>query len=71
MQEETKPIGQLFESINYYNQEDLIKFIENINAEQSFYIITQALEMGLRRGLYSLQEAEILSKSLRNINMVK
>lgn len=71
MQEETKPIGQLFESINYYNEEDLIKFIDNISEQQSFYIITQALEMGLRRGLYSLQEAEILSKSLRNINTVK
>jgi hypothetical protein len=65
MTEETKPLGQLFESINYYNEEDLIKFIEDLTKEQSLYVLTQALEVSLRRGLFSLQEAEIISKSLR------
>jgi hypothetical protein len=67
MTEETKPLGQLFESINYYNEEDLIKFIEDLTKEQSLYVLTQALEVSLRRGLFSLQEAEIISKSLRII----
>jgi hypothetical protein len=65
MTEETKPLGQLFESINYYNEDDLIKFIEDLTKEQSLYVLTQALEVSLRRGLFSLQEAEIISKSLR------
>jgi hypothetical protein len=67
MEQETKPLGQLFESINYYNEEDLIKFIEDLTKEQSLYVLTQALEVSLRRGLFSLQEAEIISKSLRII----
>jgi hypothetical protein len=67
MTEETKPLGQLFESINYYNEDDLIKFIEDLTKEQSLYVLTQALEVSLRRGLFSLQEAEIISKSLRII----
>ena len=67
MKEETKPLGQLFVSINYYNEDDLIKFIEDLTKEQSLYVLTQALEVSLRRGLFSLQEAEIISKSLRII----
>ena len=55
----------LFESIRYQSPEDVEKFIESIDAAQSFYVITKALEMAYSRGVYSLQESEILSKSIR------
>ena len=55
----------LFESIRYQSPEDVEKFIESIDAAQSFYFITKALEMAYSKGAYSLQESEILSKSIR------
>ena len=55
----------LFESIRYQSPEDVEKFIESIDAAQSFYVITKALEMAYSKGVYSLQESEILSKSIR------
>lgn len=55
----------LFESIRYQSPEDVEKFVESIDAAQSFYVITKALEMAYARGVYSLQESEILSKSIR------
>ena len=33
MEQETKPLGQLFESINYYNEEDLIKLNHYTNLQ--------------------------------------
>ena len=55
----------LFESIKYQSPEDVEKFIESIDTAQSFYVITKALEMAYAKGAYSLQESEILSKSIR------
>ena len=55
----------LFESIKYQSHEDVEKFIESIDTAQSFYVITKALEMAYSKGVYSLQESEILSKSIR------
>ena len=55
----------LFESIRYQSPEDVEKFIESLDTAQSFYVLTKALEMAYDRGVYSLQESEILSKSIR------
>ena len=55
----------LFESIKYQSPEDVEKFIKSIDTAQSFYVITKALEMAYARGVYSLQESEILSKAIR------
>lgn len=57
----------LFESIRYKSLEDVEKFVESMDSNQSFYVLTKALEMGHNRGLYSLQESEILSKAIRVI----
>jgi len=55
----------LFDSIKYQSPEDVEKFIESLDTPQSFYVLTKALEMAYSRGVYSLQESEILSKSIR------
>lgn len=59
--------GYLFENIGYKSQEDVTKFVETLDSKQSLYSITQALEMANSKGLFSIQECEILSKSLRII----
>jgi hypothetical protein len=65
MTEQKQPIGYLFESIAVYDQETLTKFVDNLTPEQSFYTITQAIQMAYTKNIFTLQEAEILSKSLR------
>ena len=59
------PIGQLFDSINYYNIEDLDKFISNLNNEQSLYCLIQSVQYAHSKNLFSLEESEVISKSIR------
>jgi hypothetical protein len=61
----TEPIGYLFESIAIYEPYAISKFIEKMNPEQAFYVLTQAVQMAYTKNIYSLQESEILSKCLR------
>ena len=67
MQEETKPLGYLFETIAFYNQSDVIKFVNELTKEQSFYVLTQAIQMAYSKNIYSLQESEIISKAIRTL----
>ena len=65
MENEKLPQNFLFGSIGINKPEDVDNLIENLTFEQSFYIITQALEYGRNSNLYSMQETELVSKSLR------
>jgi len=65
MTEQKQPIGYIFESIAIYDQSTVSQFVDNLIPEQAFYVITQAIQMAYSKNIYSLQEAEILSKSLR------
>jgi hypothetical protein len=55
----------LFDRINIQNSEDFEKLIEDLNNEQSTFIIQIALEKAYNSGIFSLSESEILSKALR------
>lgn len=55
----------IFDSIKYESPTDLQNFIESLDEKQSFYILTKASEMAYSRGVFTLQESEILSKALR------
>jgi len=62
---QTQPIGFLFESVAIYDQTTVSKFVDNMIPEQAFYMITQAIQMAYSKNIFTLQESEILSKSLR------
>ena len=66
--EDKEPIGSLFNSIVYYKQEDLDSLVDNMTIEQSIYFLNQALRYAHSANIYSMEEIEILSKTLRNIN---
>jgi hypothetical protein len=66
--EEEKPIGTLFDSINYYSTSDLEKFIDNLNYDQSIYCMMECCVYAQRRGILTLEEAEVISKSIRNLH---
>jgi hypothetical protein len=65
MTEQKQPIGYLFESIAIYDQSTISQFVDNLTPEQAFYVLTQSVQMAYSKNIYSLQESEILSKSLR------
>lgn len=63
--EELSPKGSLFESITYYNEEQLNQFLSNMTQEQAIYCLTEAVKTAYRRGAYRIEESEAISKSLR------
>jgi hypothetical protein len=65
IQEQPQPAGTLFEIINYYSNDDLTKFIDLMNQEQALYTVIQAARSGHRRGVYNMEEAEVISKAIR------
>jgi len=66
-----KPIGSLFNSINYYSIDDLESFISSINHEQALYCIVQAVQAAYQRNTFTIAEAEVVSKSIRKISKPK
>lgn len=65
MEQEKQPTGLLFGSIGYNKPEDVDNLIDNLDMAQSFYIITQSLHYIHESRLLTLQETELVSKSLR------
>ena len=51
--------------------QEVNKFIDELTPEQSIYVITQAASYGFKRGIFNLQESEVLSKSLRVFNQIQ
>ena len=62
------PIKFLLGSIAIYKTEDVDSLIENMNFEQSFFYVMQAIQYGHNSNLCTLQESELLSKALRILN---
>ena len=63
--EELSPKGALFETITYYNEEQLNLFLSNMTQEQAIYCLTEAVKVAYRRGSFKLEESEAISKCLR------
>lgn len=60
--------GYLFESIGYKSDSDLRNLIENMDIEQSIFFINKSLEFSHSKGVFTLIESEIISKSISMIN---
>jgi hypothetical protein len=71
MTQEKQPLGLLFNSVAYYKPEDIELIIDNLNFDQAFYMLIQALEYAHQHSVYSLQESELISKSIRILNSRK
>ena len=67
MGEEKQPIAYLFEEVAIYKPEDIENLIDNLSDEQSKCMLIKAVQMAYKNGLFSLTEAEIVSKSLRRL----
>ena len=58
----------LFDRIQIKEDSHFESFISDLTEEQSLYRIRLAITAALSKGLYSLEESEILSKSIRILN---
>ena len=65
MEENKEVLGTLFDSINYYTISDLEKFINEMTNDHALYSLIQAVNAAHKRGVYSLEEVEVVSKSIR------
>ena len=63
--EQPKPIGTLFDTINYTNLNDFDKFVQNLTGDQSLYCVVHAAKAAHKRGVFSIEESEILSRAIR------
>jgi hypothetical protein len=63
--EDKEFLGSLFGVINYKKNEDLEKFINNMKKDQAFYCLIQAVNYAYSKNVFNMQEAEVLSKSVR------
>jgi hypothetical protein len=66
--EQKQPIGLLFDSIAYYTPNDVNILCDDMNLEQSYFMIIKALEYSHNSNIFTLQESELVSKSLRILN---
>ena len=64
-EEQPKPIGTLFNTINYNNTADLDRFIQNLTADQALYCVVQAARAAHTRSAYGMEESEVVSKAIR------
>lgn len=68
MEQENVESGLLFNSIMFKSSQEVDELIENLSYEQAFYMIIQAIQHSHKLGVFSLQESELVSKSLRIIH---
>lgn len=62
---------KLFGSIELETPETLYTLIDTLNKDQAIFILTESVKYAHRKGLFSILEAEIISKSIRKIYEVK
>jgi hypothetical protein len=63
--EKNEIIGNIFNTIHYSSQEQLNSLIDGMSNEQAMYCLKQAIICCHNRGVFTLEESEAVSKSLR------
>ncbi len=61
-------IGRLFDSIDYYTKDDLDNFSSKMNKEQALFCLIESVKCAYARGIYSMEETEVLSRALRTLS---
>jgi len=56
---------KLFDFLQCNSNDELDKLINSIEKEQSLFYVIQAVKSAYKRGCFTLEESEIISKSLR------
>ena len=65
--DQSKPIATLLSSISYTNEADYKNFLENITPDHAVLVLIAAANHSQSRGIFTLAEAELLSKAIKRI----
>lgn len=65
MEENQENINTLFNTINYNEPHELNKFIDDMNLDQALFCLVHATRYAHNRGLYDIEESEVVSKAIR------
>lgn len=63
--DQPKPIGSLFDIINYTNLADLDRFVQNLTGDQSLYCVVSAAKAAHKRAAFTIEESEVVSRAIR------
>lgn len=65
--QEKTPRAVLLGSISYSEQEDYEKFLQNLDVNQSIFVLIASANWAQSRGAFNLEESELLSKAIKTI----
>ncbi len=68
---EEKIYGKLFNTIPLLSEDHIDVLVSNMNEEFSKYILIQAVKHAYHKGVFSIGETEIISKSIRTLSKKK
>ena len=68
MEQEQELFGKLFNSIPLYNESHLDAIIDSMDKDQSTYYLIQAVSHAYHSGVFTIGEAEIISKAIRTVS---
>lgn len=67
--EEKKPIATLLGTISYENREDYENFLNGLTLEHAAIVLISAATYAQSKGIFSLDEAELISKSIKRMTV--
>ena len=65
MEEQNENVNTLFNTINSREPQELNKFIDDMNVDQALFCLVHATRHAHNRGLYGIEESEVVSKAIR------
>jgi hypothetical protein len=65
MEENNENLNTLFDTINYRNASELNRFIDEMNVDQALFCLVRATRYAHNKGLFDIEESEVISKSIR------
>jgi hypothetical protein len=68
MDQEQELFGKLFNSIPLYNESHLDAIMDSMDKEQASYYLIQAVSHAYHSGVYTIGEAEVISKAIRTVS---
>ena len=67
--EEKELFGKLFNIVPLVSENHLDVILQTLDKESANYMLVQAVKYAYHSGLYSLAEAEVISKSIRVLSV--
>ena len=61
------PKAVLLNAISYGNQEDYEKFLENLDVNQSIFVLIASANYAQTRGAFNLDESELIARAIKKI----